>query len=197
MAGPAIAAEHLQEDEEQQEDQAETSFTLLTNMDEEGFFFTQEENMTQGGGTEEERNPDLVVPADEEITVTVSNGDAQQHNFCVELEGGEECSDDLVQEGDEAELTFTAPSEGTIEYWCDYHPEEMTGQVRVEAEGEGETGGEEDGIDDPEDPFDPEDPGDVEDGEEGEEDQDTPGFAVVAVLAAFALVAFVGLRNRR
>ncbi len=199
MVGSALGAQHQQGGEDGQDDQgageAQTSFTLTTQSDDEGFFFTLEEGgqePPEGGGAE--RNPTLDVPADEEITITVRNGDGEQHNLCVELETGEECTGDVSAEGDEAELTFTAPSEGSLDYWCDYHDMEMMGQIQVAAqddEGANET-------DEPQDPFDPQDPGDPADGEDPEDDdQDTPGFALVAVLAAFALVAFVGLRRRR
>jgi plastocyanin len=64
--------------------------------------------------------------AGEEITVTLTNEDDTEHSFTIddpevetEAEGGES-----------GEVTFTAP-DSSVEFYCRYHPDQMTGEVSV------------------------------------------------------------------
>ncbi len=81
----------------------------------------------------------LRVKPSEEITLTLNNEGETEHSFTseeldvhVEAEGG-----------DSAETTFTPPETGTFDFFCEYHPEQMTGTVSVVGGGDpGAPGGE-------------------------------------------------------
>jgi plastocyanin len=79
----------------------------------------------------------LEVEPGAEVTVTLINDGEAEHSFSiedpeveVEAEGGEE-----------AETSFTAPDEGTLDFFCKYHPTQMTGELVVG--GGGASGGNE------------------------------------------------------
>jgi cytochrome c oxidase subunit 2 len=72
-----------------------------------------------------------------EVEVTLTNEDDTEHTFSiedpeveVEAEGGESASG-----------TFTAPEEGSVEFFCEYHPDQMRGEVTVGGTAAGDTGG--------------------------------------------------------
>jgi cytochrome c oxidase subunit 2 len=72
-----------------------------------------------------------------EVEVTLTNEDDTEHTFSiedpeveVEAEGGES-----------ANGTFTAPEEGSVEFFCEYHPDQMRGEVTVGGTAAGDTGG--------------------------------------------------------
>ena len=87
-----------------------------------------------------EKNPTLTVPAGEEITVNLTNDGAAIHNMRFAGDDNEYDNDDdavsepaLVTAGQEATLTFTAPSDaGTYDYRCDFHPTDMLGKIEVQ-----------------------------------------------------------------
>jgi hypothetical protein len=94
----------------------------------------------EGGG-----DPTIVVAADEEITIDLSNDGLAIHNlhiagtdneygvnFC-ELGGDEPCSDpELFSSGDTGTITFSFDQPGTFIFRCDFHPIEMTGEIQVQ-----------------------------------------------------------------
>lgn len=97
-----------------------TSFTLYGADDGGQFYFEGED------GT---KNPTLVVPAGEEITVKLINRGNSVHNIQVD---GSDPSDYVQTDGEEIEYKFTAPASGSKQYWCVPHKSSgMAGMVRV------------------------------------------------------------------
>ena len=81
----------------------------------------------------------LEFRAGEDVTVTLDNQGEAEHTFSIEeLEVEAEAAG-----GETAETTFTMPDEGTFEFFCEYHPEDMTGTLSVigATGGGGDTGG--------------------------------------------------------
>ncbi|HZA20907.1 MAG TPA: cupredoxin domain-containing protein [Actinomycetota bacterium] len=69
----------------------------------------------------------LSVPAGEEVEVQFTNEGEAEHSFTVEdLEVEVEADG-----GESATTTFTADA-GTYEFHCEYHPDQMTGELTVE-----------------------------------------------------------------
>jgi plastocyanin len=69
----------------------------------------------------------IEVDSGAEVELTFNNEDDVEHSFTaedldaeVEAEGGES-----------ATTTFTAPESGTVEFFCKYHPDQMTGEISV------------------------------------------------------------------
>lgn len=180
MAGSAIGAEHTAGGDEPQ-----TEYTLLAHTDPDpqvGGYFTFEDD---DAADNETRNPELVVPAGEEITITLRANDTGQHNFIVE--GEEEGSEFVTTQGDEVTYNFTAPMDegSTWRYWCEVHEEQgMEGTIRV---------AEEEREDDPDDPFFPEDP---DDPPPDDDDAETPAPGIIAVIGVFALAALFYRRRK-
>ncbi len=83
---------------------------------------------------------EIAIEAGAEIELTLENGDDAPHTFT---------SDDLgvdveAEGGTEASTTFTAPDEdGSFEFHCEIHPDQMTGTVVV-GEGGSSSGGSKD-----------------------------------------------------
>jgi cytochrome c oxidase subunit 2 len=70
----------------------------------------------------------IEVEPGQEITVTLVNDDDAEHSFTVE---------DLDVEveahgGESADVTFTAPDSGSVEFHCEYHPEQMRGEISID-----------------------------------------------------------------
>jgi plastocyanin len=67
----------------------------------------------------------LVVPAGEEITITLDNQDSAMHNISVyAVDGGDPIfRGDLFQGKATKEYSFQAPSPGVYYFHCDAHPE--------------------------------------------------------------------------
>lgn len=92
--------------------QGQTTFALETHSEGAGGYFTIE------GQTQ--RNPTLNVAPGESITITITAADGNGvHNICVEPT--DTCSEFVTAEGDTQTLTFTAPTSGTVEYYCQPH----------------------------------------------------------------------------
>jgi plastocyanin len=67
------------------------------------------------------------VPAGEEIEVQFTNDGEAEHSFTVE-----DLDVEVEAEGGEsATTTFTADA-GSYEFHCEYHPDQMTGELTVE-----------------------------------------------------------------
>jgi plastocyanin len=64
----------------------------------------------------------------QEVTVTLVNDDSAEHSFTVE-----DLDVEVEAEGGEsADVTFTAPDSGSVEFHCEYHPEQMRGEITVD-----------------------------------------------------------------
>jgi plastocyanin len=78
----------------------------------------------------------LDLPAGEEVTVTLTNEGEAEHSFTVEdLDVETE-----AEGGESAEVSFTAPDEGAVEFHCKYHPDQMTGEISVDGSAAGGSG---------------------------------------------------------
>jgi plastocyanin len=88
---------------------------------------------------------DITVPAGTTVTVQIRNDGKTPHNLHVAGQGGDytedfctgtgdPCSDpNTVRAGQTATLTYQAPSSaGEINFRCDFHPQEMTGKIKVQ-----------------------------------------------------------------
>jgi plastocyanin len=79
--------------------------------------------------------------AGDEIELTLTNSGEVEHSFTieglfeVEAEGGEEASG-----------TFTAP-DSSVEFFCKYHPDQMTGELTIDGQSAGGGGGADSGDD--------------------------------------------------
>jgi len=78
-------------------------------------------------------NPTLRLEADTEYTLVWENLDGAEHELVIADDAGEDLvkSDDAGGEGQTVSTTFTATSE-MAEYFCEYHPESMRGELQVE-----------------------------------------------------------------
>lgn len=109
-------------------EEGRTSFTLVSRHQGGAYWWALEGNDT--------KDPELVVPAGANVTVTVRNGDGVLHNFQVE---GHPASAFVTAVGDETTYTFTAPQSGSVRYWCAPHKSNgMGGVVRVAGSPAGE-----------------------------------------------------------
>ena len=62
-----------------------------------------------------------------QVTVTLDNQGEAEHTFSIEeLDVEAEAAG-----GETAEATFTMPDSGSFEFFCEYHPEDMTGTLGV------------------------------------------------------------------
>jgi plastocyanin len=71
----------------------------------------------------------LSFNAGEKVTVTVQNKDGVEHNFTFKAVK----ANTDVKAGTTAKATFAAPTAGTYEFHCEYHPAKMKGTVTVTA----------------------------------------------------------------
>jgi plastocyanin len=70
----------------------------------------------------------LRAPADQEVTVELTNNGSALHNWVIP---DEDVTMDLVSGGESGTTTFTL-SAGEYEYVCEVHPQEMVGVLLVE-----------------------------------------------------------------
>lgn len=87
-----------------------------------------------------------------DVTVTLDNQGEVEHTFSIEeLDVEAEAAG-----GETAEATFAMPESGSLEFFCEYHPDQMTGTISVigaggeapsddETEKESEGGGDDNG----------------------------------------------------
>jgi plastocyanin len=69
----------------------------------------------------------------QEIKVTLVNDDSAEHSFTVE-----DLDVEVEAEGGEsADVTFTAPDSGSVEFHCEYHPDQMKGEITVDGSAAG------------------------------------------------------------
>jgi plastocyanin len=75
-------------------------------------------------------NPTLEMVAGEETTLEIDNPTEEEHNLVIESDGEvlEESGD--IAAGEDGTLTIT-PEEGTLDYYCEYHPDTMVGTIEV------------------------------------------------------------------
>lgn len=81
---------------------------------------------------EGEENPALDFEEGQEYELVWLNVDGHEHELIVESEDGEEleASDSSETAGEAISMTFE-PSENAAEYYCEYHPDEMRGDVEL------------------------------------------------------------------
>ena len=81
---------------------------------------------------EGEENPALDLAEGQAYELVWINVDGAEHNVIVESEDGEELevSDDSETAGEAVSMTFEA-SEDAAEYYCEYHPDAMRGDVEL------------------------------------------------------------------
>lgn len=82
---------------------------------------------------EGEENPALDLEDGREYELVWVNVDGAEHELIVETEDGEELeeSDESETAGEAVSMTFEA-SEDAAEYYCEYHPEAMRGDVEFD-----------------------------------------------------------------
>ncbi len=85
-----------------------------------------------------QRNPNLAVKAGESITVQLTSSGSQPHDMRTtgadaEFDNEDDAvSDpDLIPGGGSGTLTFSFTEAGTYEYRCDFHPDQMRGEIAV------------------------------------------------------------------
>jgi plastocyanin len=76
------------------------------------------------------------VDAGSEVEVTLTNEDETEHSFTIEDPEFEI----EAHGGEDANGTFTAPEEGSVEFFCKYHPGVMTGTISVGGAAAGDSG---------------------------------------------------------
>ncbi|ELZ16700.1 blue (type 1) copper domain-containing protein [Haloterrigena salina JCM 13891] len=81
---------------------------------------------------EGEENPTLDLAAGTEYELVWINADGAEHELIIETADGEELeeSDSSEEAGEAVSMTFEA-SEDAAEYYCEYHPEAMRGDVEL------------------------------------------------------------------
>ena len=79
-----------------------------------------------------ETNPTLELQAGETYEIVWENLDGAEHELILADENGEEieASEDSESEGETVSLKFTAGEE-LAEYFCEYHPDAMRGEIEV------------------------------------------------------------------
>jgi mono/diheme cytochrome c family protein/plastocyanin len=97
---------------------------------------TMGDNFFDAGGNQ---NPNFVVPTGATVTFNLTNDGAAPHNMNIagadnEFETDDDAiSDpDLITAGQAGTLQFTAAAAGTVDYRCDFHPDQMQGTITVE-----------------------------------------------------------------
>ncbi|WP_222919014.1 plastocyanin/azurin family copper-binding protein [Natrinema sp. SYSU A 869] len=82
---------------------------------------------------EGEENPTLNLEDGQEYDLVWINVDGAEHELIIESEDGEELeeSDSSEMAGEAVSMTFEA-SEDAAEYFCEYHPEAMRGDVEFD-----------------------------------------------------------------
>jgi len=85
-----------------------------------------------------QRNPNLAVNTGASITVELTSIGTQPHNMRTTGADGEFDNDDdavsdpdLIPGGGSGTLTFSFTEAGTYEYRCDFHPDQMRGEIAV------------------------------------------------------------------
>ncbi|QLG47721.1 cupredoxin domain-containing protein [Natrinema halophilum] len=78
-------------------------------------------------------NPQLTLEADREYDLVWINADGEEHELLLESDDGDELerSDSSATAGETVTMTFEATEE-IAEYFCEYHPEAMRGDVEFD-----------------------------------------------------------------
>lgn len=95
-----------------------TTFNLTAHTDGSTFYFADETGA---------KNPTLVVPANTEITVTITNVGSGVHNFCF----GSTCSEYVQADGDTQTLKFNSGATGGTYHCLPHKSSGMGGDVRI------------------------------------------------------------------
>ncbi len=82
-----------------------------------------------------------------DVTVTLENEGEAEHTFTIE----ELDVEAEAHGGETAEASFTAPDSGSYEFFCEYHPDDMTGTLSILGANGGRTETEEPTKDKPDD----------------------------------------------
>lgn len=92
--------------------------------------------------TDDAFNPTtLTAPPDTKVTYVMKNDGKSIHNLhfytnssaTTDLAPGSGSSDSAIKGGQSETLTFTTPGEGTYYFHCDFHPDQMKGDLIVKA----------------------------------------------------------------
>lgn len=109
----------------------EISFTLTT-----GFVEGKMAFIGTGGELEGQVNPTLNVPAGAVVEIVLVNGDSVLHNLVVDAFNA--ASEDVVQQGQETRLVFTAGEAGVFPYYCSVPGHRQAGMEGSLVVGEGQ-----------------------------------------------------------
>ncbi|GAB3663278.1 cupredoxin domain-containing protein [Halopiger thermotolerans] len=125
LAAGAAAQENETDDSDGGGDESEQLPIILAGRTEYWYGVSPEE-------IEGEENPTLQFETGQEYELVWINVDGAEHELIVESEDGEELetSDSSETAGEAVSMTFE-PSEDAAEYYCEYHPENMRGDVEL------------------------------------------------------------------
>jgi plastocyanin len=76
------------------------------------------------------------VDAGSEVAVTLTNDGGTEHGFTIDDPEFQIEAED----GESADGTFTAPDSGSFEFYCQYHPDQMRGEITVGGSAAGDSG---------------------------------------------------------
>jgi nitrite reductase (NO-forming) len=106
-----FAVPHVQADQEGVKPRPDVRFTLRTDIAEGKLVFVSDAGPTKG-----QVNPDLRVPENSVVLISVVNGDGAIHDIAVPEFGAQ--SDQILGKGAAAAIVFRASKKGTFEYLC-------------------------------------------------------------------------------
>lgn len=102
---------YAQTDSESVTMRPDVKFTLRTDIANGKLVYVSESGETKG-----EINPDLHVPENAVVQISIINGDGAVHDIAVPEFGAQ--SDQVIGKGSATTIVFRATKNGTFEYWC-------------------------------------------------------------------------------
>lgn len=102
---------YAQTDSESVTMRPDVKFTLRTDIANGKLVYVSESGETKG-----EINPDLHVPENAVVQISIINGDGAVHDIAVPEFGAQ--SDQIIGKGSATTIVFRATKNGTFEYWC-------------------------------------------------------------------------------